>query len=77
MPLYEFQCFDCGDRFEVLFRSSSERKRPVCEGCGSRSVGKVLSTFGIGVKSGRSSGAGSHSSGGCGPCKRHSCAGCK
>jgi len=74
MPIYEFQCDDCGTDFEELYRSIKERRRPHCAECGSRNVHKKFSTFATG---GSSAGASAgDSGGGCGTCTRSSCAGC-
>jgi len=70
MPLYEFACDDCGRRFEELFRSAAEHRRPTCPACGTRNVHKLLSTFATaGTRAGKSGG-------GCGTCTAGSCATC-
>ena len=71
MPIYEFQCDDCGTDFEELYRSIKERRRPHCAECGSKNVHKKFSTFATGGSSGDGD-----SGGGCGACARSSCAGC-
>ena len=71
MPIYEFQCDDCGTDFEELYRSIKERRRPHCAECGSKNVHKKFSTFATGGSSGDGD-----SAGGCGTCTRSSCAGC-
>ena len=35
MPTYEYECLDCGKRFEV-FQKVSEEKKDVCPYCGGR-----------------------------------------
>jgi len=52
MPLYEYECRDCGNRFEAFITGSH---RPVCPSCKSEHLEKLLSVFGIG---GSSSGLG-------------------
>ena len=74
MPLYEFMCEECGGGFELLFRSMTERRKPVCPECGSGNVHKCLSVFGAKSKGGE--GAAS-SGGGCASCRAASCRGCK
>ncbi len=65
MPLYEYECRECGKRFEAFVTASH---RPVCPSCHSENLEKLLSAFGVGGPSrgstGRSAGAGSCSSGG-------------
>lgn len=42
MPLYEYVCKQCGERFEALSRPG---EKAACEHCGSRDVEKLLSAF--------------------------------
>ncbi len=41
MPLYEYECLDCGERMEILQRSG-ERPKKKCPDCGGR-LQKVVS----------------------------------
>ena len=43
MPIFEYKCHECGQKFEELVRSSEEKV--VCPECGSASPSKLLSTF--------------------------------
>jgi putative FmdB family regulatory protein len=45
MPIYEYRCRDCGDRFEVLQRLGEGADRLTCGGCGAGSLEKQFSTF--------------------------------
>jgi putative FmdB family regulatory protein len=45
MPMYEYRCGSCSERFEELARSS-EVEPPPCPHCGSREVTRLFSTFG-------------------------------
>jgi putative FmdB family regulatory protein len=45
MPLYEYQCRDCGHRFEVLQRMGEGSERVSCPECGQSQVDKQFSTF--------------------------------
>ncbi len=47
MPLFEYQCRECGHVMDVLVKSTSA-SRPTCRQCGSRRTEKRLCTFGIG-----------------------------
>ena len=49
MPLFEYECRECGERFEALVQRAS---RPSCPSCGSEDLEKQLSTFGLGGVSG-------------------------
>jgi len=42
MPLYEYECRGCGQRFEHLTRSD---RPPVCPGCSSQDLAKLFSVF--------------------------------
>jgi putative FmdB family regulatory protein len=44
VPLFEFDCLDCGNRFEALVRGTAE---PACPRCQSRVLARVLSTFAV------------------------------
>jgi putative FmdB family regulatory protein len=41
MPIYEFQCEQCGSRFEELMESGTGP--PACPTCGSRTTARLLS----------------------------------
>jgi len=43
MPIYEYSCTDCGEKFELLHRSDADA--PKCPACGSTNAGRLLSTF--------------------------------
>jgi len=45
MPIYEYRCRDCGERFEILQRLGQGAEGLVCPGCGAEPVEKVFSTF--------------------------------
>jgi len=44
MPIYEFQCKECSERFETLVRSSDV---PACPKCGSENLQKLISAHAI------------------------------
>jgi len=48
MPIYEYQCDECGERFELFVRSSVQRDVPTCPKCKSPKVQKAISLFGVG-----------------------------
>lgn len=71
MPIYEFDCRPCKDRFEILI-SLSRVGEAKCPKCGSSKVTRVMSMF-----SSRTSGGGSHSHGSdCAGCASGNCGSC-
>lgn len=63
MPIFEYRCKNCGEKFETLV-FSSQTKPVKCEKCGSEQTEKLMSTFASGGVSGSGSG---YNSGGCSP----------
>lgn len=55
MPIFEFECAECGKRFEELVRSANAVDEVVCPGCRSQSVRKKISTFAAKVSGGSAS----------------------
>jgi len=45
MPLYEYECTECGQRFERLVSLSEARQKMKCSKCGSKAVRKLMSVF--------------------------------
>lgn len=45
MPLFEFRCQECEERFEELLRRSDDTDDVTCPSCGSRKVEKLQSGF--------------------------------
>ncbi|MCJ7745690.1 MAG: zinc ribbon domain-containing protein [Actinobacteria bacterium] len=70
MPIFEYKCKECGNRFEVLVRG---KERVSCPECSSRKLSKLFSTFG--VKSGGKFMPSGGSS--CDTCNATTCASCK
>lgn len=62
MPLREYVCADCDERFETLVRAGDT---PQCPRCGSVSLAQQLSVFAAATSSGA---AGSAMPTGCGTC---------
>ncbi len=44
MPIYEFSCTKCGQRFEKL-QNNTETETVECPNCGSTEVSKEISSF--------------------------------
>jgi putative FmdB family regulatory protein len=49
MPVYEFQCAACGERFEILCGLAERDDKAVCPSCGGRGVTQVLGGFRVGI----------------------------
>ena len=72
MPIYEYVCLDCGERFEQV-RLMKEADDPIaCLKCDSQHTSRMLSLFfassGGKVVAGRNSGCGSCAGGSCATC---------
>lgn len=65
MPIFEFDCSECGEPFEELVRSASAVDEVVCPCCGSQHVRKKISTFASKVSGASSVSAYSSSSASC------------
>ncbi|HEY8535854.1 MAG TPA: zinc ribbon domain-containing protein [Vicinamibacterales bacterium] len=50
MPIFEYDCCDCGNHFEVLIRSREETA--TCPACSGQNLRKALSTFAVGSGTG-------------------------
>jgi len=61
MPIYEYRCHECGEKFEVLVFSHTERI--ICDKCGSEATERLMSSF---ASTGSSSEGGASSCGGSG-----------
>jgi putative FmdB family regulatory protein len=55
MPIYEFDCHDCGDSFESLVLSFSKIEGVSCPDCNSNNITKKISTFAVRGEPGGSS----------------------
>ena len=47
MPIYEYKCRECGDKFEKLVRTSSGEKDVKCPSCESPFVQRQVSVCGF------------------------------
>ena len=45
MPMYEYQCSKCEDRFEELVTGAEDEASITCPSCGSDKIFRVMSTF--------------------------------
>ena len=65
MPLYEYVCRRCSNRFESLILGSD---RPACPGCRSEDLEKMFSTFAVGTGGGQAARAAEAPPEAAGPC---------
>jgi putative FmdB family regulatory protein len=59
MPLYEYECRDCGDRFEKMLSFSQADQSQECPSCGSPESQRHISIFSSPSLSSSTSAAGS------------------
>ena len=45
MPIYEYKCHNCGEKFEVLTLTHSDNTIITCAKCGSESTERIMSCF--------------------------------
>ncbi|MDR1159916.1 MAG: zinc ribbon domain-containing protein [Syntrophomonadaceae bacterium] len=73
MPIFDFQCADCGHHFDALIRND-EKKNIHCTNCNSVNVKQKLSLFNTSGNGRFSNDAHSHEHSGCCGCNaRNSC----
>jgi putative FmdB family regulatory protein len=63
MPIYEYQCGDCGERFEYLVRGED---KPECPACGGRKLDKQISAASTHIATARGPGCPARDFGACG-----------
>jgi putative FmdB family regulatory protein len=64
LPIYEFECLDCGLEFEKLVRKSGSEPEVACPECGGRNVEQQVSAFAARMTSGKGGPPGSCAPGG-------------
>jgi putative FmdB family regulatory protein len=65
MPLYEFECLDCHDKFDTLVRSFNAVDDVECHNCASPNVKRLISSFAVAGFDDPMTASGSTSGGGC------------
>jgi putative FmdB family regulatory protein len=45
MPLYEYECQDCKEKFTALIRNPEDENNLTCSKCASKRIKRLLSTF--------------------------------
>jgi putative FmdB family regulatory protein len=51
MPIFEYKCNDCGKKFDILHKSSTNLEEVICPDCQSKNSKKLLSSFSASVGS--------------------------
>lgn len=64
MPIYEYICNKCNDRFSLLQSMSAAEKETQCLKCGSTEVKKLISSFSTSSTSSSGKSSPAHSCGG-------------
>lgn len=78
MPIFEYQCNDCKEKYEILHKSLSNPSKVECPKCQSENHAKLFSAFSSNVSSGSDFAPGC-ASGSCGvpaassPCSNGMC----
>lgn len=68
MPIYEYACKSCGERFEKLIRTMNSSEKIACPKCGSAQTARALSVFAVGAEGAGRPSAGGDAPPGCGRC---------
>lgn len=55
MPIYEYQCRECGTKCEIFEKSMNSKGEHKCPSCGSGKLKKLMSGFTAGKNAGVSS----------------------
>ena len=64
MPIFEYRCCSCGEKFEKLVRRTEEAAEAGCPACGQRHLDQQYSTFAAGASSRAASSEGTSCPGG-------------
>jgi putative FmdB family regulatory protein len=76
MPIYEYVCVDCHNKFDAR-RSFSQADDPLpCPECGGDHIRRLLSTFFALSSSGSATTTVAGTGGGCSACASHACSTC-
>jgi putative FmdB family regulatory protein len=67
MPIYEYICQDCGEKYEKFVRSSLAKIELKCPSCGSAQAKKAFSVFGTRSSGSQSLAGAASSAAACGP----------
>ena len=66
MPIFEYKCSACNNKFEYLHKSSTIQEEVLCPVCNSNKNRKLFSSFSASMKSEANSSSGECGTGNCG-----------
>lgn len=49
MPVYDYQCTKCGERFEIMCKLADRDANTACPACGARETAQVFGGFKVGI----------------------------
>ncbi|HID96394.1 MAG TPA: zinc ribbon domain-containing protein [Candidatus Latescibacteria bacterium] len=75
MPIYEYKCQVCEEKFEELVRNPEQEAALRCPSCGKANIQKLISSFAFRSSGDRTSVSSSSSS--CSTCSSRSCSTCR
>ncbi|MCK4325964.1 zinc ribbon domain-containing protein [bacterium] len=55
MPIYTYECKDCGEKFDFLVGVVASKEEPKCKKCGSKNIERTLASFSVRVSGSSSS----------------------
>jgi putative FmdB family regulatory protein len=76
MPLYEYRCEDCNERFEMRRSYAESDAAADCPVCHTQHTRRLLSNFCAMTSSGNGEASSVAGGGGCAGCSGGNCAGC-
>jgi putative FmdB family regulatory protein len=76
MPIYEYRCAECEQKFEKRRRMSQADDEIACPECGSLDTSRGLSMFAAFSKGNGGTSVSVGGGSGCGGCASHSCGSC-
>lgn len=47
MPIYEYTCQECREKFERLVKTMDGKTNPACPSCGSKKTERAMSVFAV------------------------------
>jgi len=51
LPIYDYICKDCQERFDLFIGVAGKDEKHICKKCGSKNIEKIFASFGVGPSS--------------------------